>query len=64
MGLEIDSRSGKGSHIKVTCPGKGATTIPYHINPGINRSLRKTLHDWDFSDEDIYEALKIKQIKH
>lgn len=60
IGLKVDSKSGKGSHIKVTYPGKGATIIPHHINSGINHSLCKTLHDWGFNDEDIRKALKIK----
>lgn len=60
LGLIVDRNSGKGSHIKVTCKGKGATTIPSNIHPMINRSLCSCLQSWGFTEERIREALKIK----
>lgn len=60
LGLEINTKGGKGSHIKVSCKGKGATIVPIHINQMINKSLGSTLQKWGFSEEQIREALDIK----
>ncbi len=59
LGLEISTKGGKGSHIKVICKGKGATTIPKNINVGINKSLGSRLQQWGYSEEQICEALGI-----
>lgn len=58
--LEVDIKSGKGSHARVYPPTKALkpTTVPYKTHKMISLSIYKTLLEWGFSEEEIDKALK------
>ncbi|MDO4781434.1 MAG: hypothetical protein Q4A34_03540 [Candidatus Saccharibacteria bacterium] len=60
LGAEIDTRKGKGSHIRAFHPSGNfkPQTIPYKVHKFISIELYKTLLEWGFSEEDIDKALK------
>lgn len=58
LGLVVETRHGKGSHILVKHPRDARKyTVQYHLNRFINIKLFKTLLDWGFSEEEIWRAL-------
>lgn len=59
LGLEVNKRAGKGSHILVKSPNSGAkTTIQNHLYPIANLQIYKKLLEWGFKEEEIDKALK------
>lgn len=59
LGLEVDTKSGKGSHARVYPPARALrpTTIPHNPHKMISLSIYKTLLEWGFSEEEIDQAL-------
>lgn len=60
LGLEIDKKSGKGSHVRVYPPSQALRpmTIPYHTHKMMSISLYKKLLEWGFEENEIDSALK------
>lgn len=59
LGLEVDKKKVKGSHARIFNPNnKKATTVPNHCHKFINLGLYKVLLEWDYSEEEIDNALK------
>jgi predicted RNA binding protein YcfA (HicA-like mRNA interferase family) len=60
LGMVIDTKSGKGSHVKATNPNGGfrPQTIPNNTHKFIGLELYKTLMEWGFTEEEIDKALK------
>jgi predicted RNA binding protein YcfA (HicA-like mRNA interferase family) len=60
LGLTVNTKSGKGSHIKVTHPSEGfrPQIIPHNTHKVINLELYKSLLIWGFTEEEIDKALK------
>lgn len=60
LGMEIDTKSGKGSHARVYNPSGNfrPQTIPNHMNKYISLELYKTLLMWGFSEEQIDKSVK------
>jgi len=58
LGLEVKTKSGKGSHILVKHPRtEHKYTIQKNLHKFINMKIFKKLLEWGFSEEDIWEAL-------
>lgn len=58
LGLEVSTKSGKGSHCLVKHPHTGAKyTIQNHLYPIANLQIYKKLLEWGFSEEEIDKAL-------
>ena len=60
LGLVVDTKKGKGSHIRVSHPNGGLhpLTIPNHTHKIINLAIYKALLEWGFEEEEIDKALK------
>lgn len=60
LGLVVDTKSGKGSHIRVCHPsGKlRPLTIPYKPHKFISISIYKTLMEWGYEESEIDNALR------
>ena len=58
LGLEVSTRSGKGSHILVKHPQVCSKyTIQKGLHKFINIKIFKKLLEWGFDEEDIWDAL-------
>ncbi len=59
LGMLIDTKSGKGSHVKVINPNGGfrPQTIPVHMHKFLSIELYKSLLEWGFSEDEIDAAL-------
>lgn len=58
LGLEVETRSGKGSHILVKHPStEHKYTIQKGLHKFINIKIFKKLLEWGFGEEEIWEAL-------
>lgn len=59
LGLIVETHFGKGSHVRVTHPQTNAKyTIQYTLHKFINIKIFKKMLEWNFSEEQIWEALK------
>ena len=60
LGLNVDVKSGKGSHARVKHPSNSLRplTIPHNTHKMIGLAVYKTLLEWGFSEEEIDKALK------
>ena len=60
LGLNVDVKSGKGSHARVKHPSNGLRplTIPHNTHKMISLAIYKTLLEWGFSEEEIDKSLK------
>lgn len=59
LGLEIDAKRGKGSHILVKHPTTGAKyTVQNDLHKLINMKIFKKLQEWGFTEETIWNALR------
>lgn len=59
LGLEIDKKKGKGSHVRVfNSKNNKPTTVPHKCHKYINLGLYRVLLEWGFSEEEIDAALK------
>lgn len=59
LGLGIETRSGKGSHLLVVHPQtQRKYTIQYHFHKFLNLKVFKKMLEWGFAEEQIWEALK------
>lgn len=59
LGLEVETRFGKGSHIKVIHPGtNNKYTIQHNLHKFLNIKIFKKMMEWGFEEEEIWEALK------
>lgn len=60
LGLEVETKKGKGSHVRVFAPAKSMRpiTIPCKTHKILSLTLYKTLLEWGFSEEEIDNALK------
>ncbi len=60
LGLGIDKKNGKGSHVRVYHPSGQLLplTIPYHTHKMISLAIYKTLLEWGFDEDEIDKALK------
>lgn len=58
LGLVIETKHGKGSHCLVKHPRTNKKyTIQYKLHKFINLKIFKKLMEWEFSEEDIWNAL-------
>ncbi|MFH1412500.1 MAG: hypothetical protein ABIG10_00520 [bacterium] len=59
LGLKIEAKSGKGSHVLVKhTKTNHKYTIQKNLHKFINIKIFKKLLEWGFEEEDIWEALK------
>ena len=59
LGLEVDTRHGKGSHVLVKHPRDGRKyTIQRDLHRVINLKILKKLVEWGFSEKDVFEAIQ------
>jgi predicted RNA binding protein YcfA (HicA-like mRNA interferase family) len=59
LNLEIITKSGKGSHVKIKQPDTGKFLIvPQKIKKGLAVRLIKDLESWGFNKEEIIQLLK------
>ncbi len=59
LGLEVNTKSGKGSHILVKSPLSGEKyTIQHDLYNIANLKIYKKLLEWGCSEDDINKALK------
>jgi predicted RNA binding protein YcfA (HicA-like mRNA interferase family) len=58
LGLVVDMKHGKGSHVLICQPQGGAKyTIQCHLHKLINQKIFSKLRSWGFSEEQIWEVL-------
>lgn len=58
LGLDVDSKRGKGSHILVTNPKSGKKfTIQKQLYNIANLKIYKQLLEWGFTEDEINDAL-------
>lgn len=58
LGLEVDKRSGKGSHVLIKHPSTGHKyTLQKSLHKFINMKIFKKLLEWGLDEEKIWEAL-------
>jgi len=58
LGLQIESKSGKGSHVLVKHPSTGHKyTLQKNLHKFINIKIFKNLLEWGFDEEEIWHAL-------
>ena len=58
LGLIVDTKYGKGSHILVIHPQTGCKyTIQKNLHKFINMKIFKKLLEWGFAEDDIWNAL-------
>jgi len=58
LGLVVDTRSGKGSHVLIKHPEAGHRyTLQKSLHKFINMKIFKKLLEWGFDEEAIWEAL-------
>ncbi|MEA3450034.1 MAG: hypothetical protein U9Q85_03625 [Patescibacteria group bacterium] len=58
LGLSVDKKSGKGSHILVKHPSTNHKyTIQKNLHKFINIKIFKKLLEWGFDEESIWNAL-------
>lgn len=59
LGLRIETKFGKGSHVLVKHPEtEHKYTIQKNLHKFINMKIFKKMMEWGFNEEDIWEALK------
>ena len=59
LGLTVDTRHGRGSHILVKHPTSGIKyTIQNDLHRIINIKIFNKLKQWGFTEEQIHEALR------
>lgn len=59
LGLIIETKSGKGSHVLATHPHtQHKYTIQYSLHKFINLKIFKKMLEWGFTEDQIWEALK------
>ncbi|MCL2451825.1 hypothetical protein FWD20_03050 [Candidatus Saccharibacteria bacterium] len=60
LGMKIDAKGGKGSHIKAINPNGGfrPQTIPSKMHKFLGLELYKTLLEWGFTEQEIDKVLK------
>lgn len=59
LGLEIDTRRGKGGHVLAKHPNNGAKyTIQSDLHKVINIKIFNKLKQWGFAEDQIFEALR------
>jgi len=59
LGLEVETKFGKGSHIIVKHPQTGHKyTIQKNLHKFINIKIFEKMLEWGFDEERIWEALK------
>jgi len=60
LGLIVDTKKGKGSHVRVSHPSGGLhpLTIPNKTHKMLSIALYKSLLEWGFGEEEIDKALK------
>lgn len=58
LGLKVEKKHGKGSHLLITHPQTGRKyTIQKNLYNLINIKIFKKLLDWGFEERDIWESL-------
>lgn len=58
LGLIIDLKHGKGSHVLIINPiNNFKYTIQYNLHKFINKKIFKKLVEWNFNEDDIWDAL-------
>jgi len=58
LGLQIESKSGKGSHVLIKHPSIGHKyTLQKSLHKFINIKIFKKLLEWGFEEEEIWSAL-------
>ncbi len=59
LGLVVETKSGKGSHILVKHPKtEHKYTIQHNLHKFLNMKIFKKLLEWGFEEEAIWDALK------
>ena len=59
LGLVVEVRHGKGSHVLVKHPHNGTKyTIQRGLHRILNTKIFGILRQWEFTDEQIYAALR------
>lgn len=59
LGLTVETKHGKGSHILVKHPVNGTKyTIQRDLHRIINIKIFNKLKQWEFTEEKIFEALR------
>ena len=59
LGLIVESKHGKGSHVLVKHPKTGHKyTIQNNLHKFINMKIFKKMLEWGFEEETIWDALK------
>ncbi|MCX6786095.1 MAG: type II toxin-antitoxin system HicA family toxin [Candidatus Komeilibacteria bacterium] len=59
LGLIVECKPGKGSHVLVKHPSTRAKyTIQYDLHKFINMKIFKKMMEWGFEEERIWDALK------
>lgn len=58
LGLNVETKFGKGSHVLVTHPSDGRKyTLQRHLHKIINIKIFNTLKKWGFREGAIFDAL-------
>lgn len=59
LGLQVETRRGKGSHVLVKHPRNGMKyTVQSDLHKIINIKIFNKLKQWGFTEEQIFEALR------
>lgn len=59
LGLIVDTRHGKGSHVLIKHPQKGIKyTLQQDLHKIVNQKILKKLLEWGFSEQEVFEALR------
>jgi len=59
LGLEVDTKRGKGSHCLIKHPHTNRKyTIQSHLHKFLNIKIFKKMLEWGFEEDDIWNALR------
>jgi predicted RNA binding protein YcfA (HicA-like mRNA interferase family) len=59
LGLQVETRHGKGSHALICYPTTGAKyTLQHDLHKIINIKIFRKLEEWGFTREHIFESLR------
>jgi predicted RNA binding protein YcfA (HicA-like mRNA interferase family) len=59
LGLTVDTRGGKGSHVLIEHPATHKKyTIQRHLHKYINIKIFKHLQEWGYTEDQLWEALR------
>jgi len=59
LGLQVETKHGKGSHVLVKHPTNGTKyTVQHDLHRVLNIKIFNKLKQWGFTDEQVFEALR------